>query len=120
MNTTMKMLLAGVWVVASCALAAAQQAETVRLRGTIAKADGHTLMLKASDGAEHKLLEPFQTGNTAGGGAGLGLSIVREIMTAHGGELAIFSAPGHGTTMSLRFPERAAATKSPQLDLEAR
>lgn len=72
------------------------------------------------NGAENKLLEPFQTGNTAGGGAGLGLSIVREIMAAHGGELAISSAPGHGTTMSLRFPELTAATKSPQLDLQAR
>jgi signal transduction histidine kinase len=54
-------------------------------------------------GAEHKIVEPFQTGN--GEGAGLGLSIVREIMTAHGGELVISSRVGHGTTMCLRFPE---------------
>lgn len=71
------------------------------------------------DGAEHRLLEPFQTGNGAGDGAGLGLSIVREIMAAHGGELVISSAPGRGTTMSLRFPEASAATRSPQLDLQA-
>ncbi|MBR0843972.1 HAMP domain-containing histidine kinase [Bradyrhizobium liaoningense] len=71
-------------------------------------------------GAEHKLLEPFQTGNTAGDGAGLGLSIVREIMAAHGGELVISSAPGRGTTMSLRFPAAAATVASPQLDLQAR
>ncbi|MVT77840.1 sensor histidine kinase [Bradyrhizobium cajani] len=70
-------------------------------------------------GAEHKLLEPFQTGNTAGDGAGLGLSIVREIMAAHGGELVISSALGRGTTMSLRFPEASAATRSPQPDLQA-
>src|SRR4029453_4340957 len=54
-------------------------------------------------GAEHKIVEPFQTGN--GGGAGLGLSIVREIMAAHGGELVISSRPGHATTMRPRFPE---------------
>jgi len=72
------------------------------------------------DGAEHRLLEPFQTGNCAGDGAGLGLSIVREIMAAHGGELLISSSPGRGTTMSLRFPEATATTKSPQLDLQAR
>jgi signal transduction histidine kinase len=54
-------------------------------------------------GAEHKLIEPFQTGN--GEGAGLGLPIVREIMAAHGGELVISSHAGHGTSMSLRFPE---------------
>ncbi|EJN07692.1 signal transduction histidine kinase [Bradyrhizobium sp. YR681] len=69
------------------------------------------------DDAEHRLLEPFQTGNCAGDGAGLGLSIVREIMAAHGGELVISSAPGRGTTMSLRFPE-AATTRSPQRDLQ--
>ncbi|WP_027576416.1 HAMP domain-containing sensor histidine kinase [Bradyrhizobium sp. WSM1743] len=72
------------------------------------------------DGAERKLLEPFQTGNSAGGGAGLGLSIVREIMAAHGGELVIASEPGCGTTMRLCFPEAATAVKSPQLDLQER
>lgn len=70
-------------------------------------------------GAEHRLLEPFQTGNSAGDGAGLGLSIVREIMAAHGGELIISSVPGRGTTMSLRFPEATATTKAPQPDLQA-
>lgn len=54
-------------------------------------------------GSEHKLIELFQTGN--GEGAGLGLPIVQEIMAAHGGELVIGSDAGHGTTMSLRFPE---------------
>ena len=54
-------------------------------------------------GVEHKLIEAFQAGN--GGGAGLGLPIVREIMAAHGGELVISSRDGHGTTMCLRFPE---------------
>ena len=58
-------------------------------------------------GAEHKIVEPFQTGR--GEGAGLGLSIVREIMAAHGGELVISSRAGHGTTMCLRFPEAADA-----------
>jgi signal transduction histidine kinase len=58
-------------------------------------------------GAEHKIVEPFQTGH--GEGAGLGLSIVREIMAAHGGELVISSRAGHGTTMRLRFPEAADA-----------
>jgi len=71
------------------------------------------------DDAEHRLLEPFQTGNCAGDGAGLGLSIVREIMAAHSGELVISSVPGRGTTMSLRFPEATATAKAPQLDLQA-
>ena len=54
---------------------------------------------------ERKVVEPFQTGNTRKQGAGLGLSIVQEIMAAHGGDLIIASAQGGGTTASLRFPE---------------
>ncbi len=60
--------------------------------------------------SQHKLLEPFQTGNTTRDGAGLGLSIVEEIMAAHGGELILKSSPGHGTTACLRFPEAVAAS----------
>jgi signal transduction histidine kinase len=55
--------------------------------------------------AEGKLIEPFQTGNPAKEGAGLGLSIVQEIMAAHGGELIIASSPEKGTTACLRFAE---------------
>lgn len=36
-------------------------------------------------------------------GSGLGLSICREIITLHGGELAIESKPGKGTTVRLRL-----------------
>lgn len=60
-------------------------------------------------GAQGALVEPFQTGSAASGGAGLGLSIVREIMAAHGGELIVSSGAGHGTTTCLRFPETADA-----------
>ncbi|MEY9794361.1 signal transduction histidine kinase [Bradyrhizobium ottawaense] len=87
---------------------------TLRRDGVSIDDDGAGL----PDGAEHKLLEPFQTGNTAGDGAGLGLSIVREIMAAHGGELITSSTPGRGTSMSLRFPVAAAPTISAQLELQ--
>jgi len=46
--------LAGAIAVASCAAVLAQQAPTMRVRGTITHVDGSTLTLKASDG-EHKL-----------------------------------------------------------------
>jgi signal transduction histidine kinase len=55
-------------------------------------------------------IEPFQTGNTSKEGYGLGLSIVQEIMAAHGGALIVTSTPGRGTTASLRFPEASEAT----------
>ena len=37
-------------------------------------------------------------------GTGLGMSIVKEIMDLHGGELVVDSAPGLGTSVSLLFP----------------
>jgi signal transduction histidine kinase len=55
-------------------------------------------------------IEPFQTGDPSKEGYGLGLSIVQEIMAAHGGTLIITSTPGRGTTTTLRFPEASEAT----------
>jgi hypothetical protein len=50
----MKMTLAGVLIAASSVIASAQQAQTVRVRGTIEKVDGNALTLKTGDG-EQKL-----------------------------------------------------------------
>lgn len=38
------------------------------------------------------------------GGVGLGLTLVQRIAVAHGGSVALTSAPGRGTTISLSFP----------------
>jgi signal transduction histidine kinase len=43
-------------------------------------------------------------------GLGLGLALVRELMTRHGGEVTATSATGHGTTFLLRFPHALEAT----------
>lgn len=40
-------------------------------------------------------------------GSGLGLAIVRRILEAHGGDIAIESAVGHGTTVTARVPAAA-------------
>lgn len=54
------------------------------------------------------LFTPFSRGasaNTANTqGTGLGLTIVKSLMELHGGTVAIDSAPGKGTTVSLAFP----------------
>src|SRR4249920_1028997 len=52
MTRTIRMVLAGAVIAAACAAATAQ---TVRVRGTIEKADGNVLSLKSSDGADLKL-----------------------------------------------------------------
>ncbi len=38
------------------------------------------------------------------GGSGLGLSIVRSVVEAHGGQVSLQSAPGAGTTVTVRLP----------------
>ena len=45
-----------------------------------------------------------------GGGMGVGLSIIRDIVVAHGGEMQVVSEPGKGSTFAVilpRFQERA-------------
>ncbi len=37
-------------------------------------------------------------------GTGIGLTITRYIMDAHGGDIVVKSKPGHGSTFTLRFP----------------
>ena len=44
-----------------------------------------------------------------GGGTGLGLYIVRQVVEAHGGEVSVASIEGVGTSMVLRLPVRRAA-----------
>jgi len=48
--------------------------------------------------------------STKKGGSGLGLAIVKRIVEAHGGTVALESAPGRGTRVSLAFPISAEPT----------
>ncbi|MEU1044058.1 HAMP domain-containing sensor histidine kinase [Streptomyces sp. NPDC005897] len=43
-------------------------------------------------------------GRTASGGAGLGLSIVHSLVTAHGGRVEVHTAPGRGATFRILLP----------------
>jgi signal transduction histidine kinase len=54
------------------------------------------------------LFEPFSRGASAGAaGWGLGLTVVRGAAEAHGGSVGVDSAPGRGTTFTLRLPRVA-------------
>jgi signal transduction histidine kinase len=44
----------------------------------------------------------------ATGGSGLGLAIVHSIVTAHGGQVTVASAPGQGTCFTVTLPRRTA------------
>jgi two-component system sensor histidine kinase HydH len=49
-----------------------------------------------------KVFDPYYT--TKPSGTGLGLAIVQKVVEAHGGEVAVHSEPGRGTTVSLVLP----------------
>jgi NtrC-family two-component system sensor histidine kinase KinB len=52
-----------------------------------------------------RVFEPFvQVPQAPAGGAGLGLSISRRIVQAHGGQITVRSEPGQGTTFTFTLP----------------
>ena len=54
-----------------------------------------------------RIFEPFvQVPNAPAGGSGLGLTISRRIVEAHGGQLTVQSEPGRGSTFTFTVPIR--------------
>ena len=58
-----------------------------------------------------KVFERFFTTRGAEGGTGLGLAVVATVVRAHGGEVAVESEPGRGTTFVARLPASARGEK---------
>ena len=55
-------------------------------------------------GEEQFIFEAFRTGSSPTGRTGLGLSIVRGIARAHGGDCGVANRPGRGATFWIRIP----------------
>jgi signal transduction histidine kinase len=68
---------------------------------------------------QQKIFEPFEQSNredaTQRGGSGLGLSICKTIMEAHGGKVGVDSKPGEGSRFWLRLPSDEKAGQSTRL-----
>ena len=55
-------------------------------------------------GVKERIFDPFFTNKKEG--TGLGLSVCYGIVERHGGEIEVESEIGHGTTITVRLPER--------------
>lgn len=102
------------------ALDAMPQGGTLAIRGwREVRVGGEVVQLEVSDtgvgmSAEacRRAFEPFYTTKALGRGTGLGLALVKRIVTNHGGEVAVSSALGEGSTFRLWLPVRTQAEKA--------
>jgi len=79
---------------------------SVKERAILVHVSDHGPGIEDSD--QKRLFEPFYRGRTAvetgASGSGIGLSLVRAAAEAHGGSVTVVSAPGRGSTFTLRIP----------------
>ncbi len=83
---------------------------SVRDAGNAAVLEVHDQGPGFPPGSEHSAFEPFaQSRRTDATGAGLGLSIVKQLVQAHGGAVRLISTPFIETRLEASFPHQASA-----------
>lgn len=85
----------------------------VPVRLAVVRGDGEVRLSVADEGpglAPEDAARVFDRFFRAGGGAGsgLGMAIVQGVVRAHGGEVAVDTAPGEGLTVTVTLPDHAA------------
>lgn len=63
--------------------------------------------------ARERIFDPFYSTKAVGEGTGLGLAIVTGIVTSHGGEVTVKSAPGRGSCFTTTWPTTRNAAAEP-------
>ena len=59
-----------------------------------------------------KIFEPYFTTKRSGAGTGLGLSLVKRTIQAHGGQIMVDSSPGEGARFTVILPEKRYSIKN--------
>lgn len=90
-----------------------------RVEVALSRAEG-TVKLAVSDTgpgldptAVDQLFQRFHRGSGDGAHYGLGLALLREVVTHHRGTVAASGRPGHGARFTIRLPEYASAAPGP-------
>jgi PAS domain S-box-containing protein len=69
-----------------------------------------------SEDIKRRIFDPFFTTKPAGVGTGLGLPICQGIVTAHGGSLDVKTAPGRGSTFTVKLRRFSGSPSEKQSD----
>ena len=75
----------------------------LRIRGTAIEVEDDGPGIPAEE--RDRVFDPFHRLRARGTGSGLGLNLVRQVMTLHGGTACALEAPAGGTIMRLEFVE---------------